>query len=147
MNIYPSYKVELHVVYSFVFTKKECQIPRSETQDILFNFPNPQKSVLMWKMSSWWSQAHHIRFFHLINYGLVNNAYQTWLVSSFNARGNRCKIQIWLHFTALCVGFFRDLYSHNISDFQCFRPEHHWRDINDWNAHLVHQNCYRLNFT
>jgi hypothetical protein len=27
------------------------------------------------------------------------------------------------------------------SDFQLFRPEHHWRDWSSRNSHLVHQNC------
>jgi hypothetical protein len=34
--------------------------------------------------------------------------------------------RILLHFKALCLGFLRDLYSYNISNFQFFRPEHHW---------------------
>jgi hypothetical protein len=45
------------------------------------------------------------------------------------------------------VGFFRSLQSNVISGFQTFRPEHHWRDINCRNAHLVHRNGYRTSFT
>jgi hypothetical protein len=33
------------------------------------------------------------------------------------------------------------------SDFQIFRPEYHWRDLSRRNAHLVHQNWYRISFT
>jgi hypothetical protein len=34
-----------------------------------------------------------------------------------------------------------------LSDFQFFRPEYHWRDLISPNAHLVHQNWYRVSFT
>jgi hypothetical protein len=40
-----------------------------------------------------------------------------------------------------------DLYNHNITDFQFFRPEHYWRDMNYPNGHLVHQNWNRIHFT
>jgi hypothetical protein len=45
--------------------------------------------------------------------------------------------------------FFSGLYGPNTSGFQIIWPEHHWRDIHVScrNAHLVHQNCYRMNFT
>jgi hypothetical protein len=33
-----------------------------------------------------------------------------------------------------------------VSDFQLFRPEYHWRDLSSRNAHLVHQNWYRISF-
>jgi hypothetical protein len=33
------------------------------------------------------------------------------------------------------------------SGFPSFRPEHHWRDLISRNAHLVHQNWYRISFT
>jgi hypothetical protein len=33
------------------------------------------------------------------------------------------------------------------TDFQLFRSEHHWRDFIIRNAHLVHQNWYRVSFT
>jgi hypothetical protein len=53
--------------------------------------------------------------------------------------------QIWLHITELCLGgVLSGLYSHNISDFHFFRPGHHWKDIICRNAHLVHQNWYRV---
>jgi hypothetical protein len=51
-----------------------------------------------------------------------------------------------LHFMAQYL-FFRLFYSfHNFSDFQIFRPEYHWRDLISRNAHLVHQNWYRISF-
>jgi hypothetical protein len=31
--------------------------------------------------------------------------------------------------------------------FPTFRPEYHWRDLSSRNAHLVHQNWYRISFT
>jgi hypothetical protein len=34
-----------------------------------------------------------------------------------------------------------------ISDFILFRSDHHWRDFISRNAHLVHQNGYRVSFT
>jgi hypothetical protein len=34
-----------------------------------------------------------------------------------------------------------------LSDFQLFQPEYHWRDLSSRNAHLVHQNWYRISFT
>jgi hypothetical protein len=49
----------------------------------------------------------------------------------------------------IVFGFFsRPLYSFHIffSDFQLFRPEYHRRDLNSRNAHLVHQNWYRISF-
>jgi hypothetical protein len=46
------------------------------------------------------------------------------------------------------VCFFRLFYSfHNFLDFQLFRPKYHWRDLISRNAHLVHQNWYRISFT
>jgi hypothetical protein len=47
---------------------------------------------------------------------------------------------------ALCLVFIRLLF-HIFSDFQLFRPEHHWRDLSSRNAHLVHQNWWRIYFT
>jgi hypothetical protein len=32
-------------------------------------------------------------------------------------------------------------------DFQLCRPEYHWKDLSSRNAHLVHQNWYRISFT
>jgi hypothetical protein len=40
---------------------------------------------------------------------------------------------------ALCFGFSALCSLNAISDFHIFQPEHHWRDINCRNAHLVHQ--------
>jgi hypothetical protein len=31
--------------------------------------------------------------------------------------------------------------------FQLFRPEYYWRDLSSRNAHLLHQNWYRISFT
>jgi hypothetical protein len=48
------------------------------------------------------------------------------------------------------ICFFQFLYSlvqFFSSDFQLFRPEYHWRDLSSRNAHLVHQNWYRISFT
>jgi hypothetical protein len=49
----------------------------------------------------------------------------------------------------LCLVFIRQLFqfSHLFFGNQLFRPEHHWRDLSSQNAHLVHQNCQRINFT
>jgi hypothetical protein len=57
--------------------------------------------------------------------------------------------RILLNFMALRFVFIRQLlqFSHFFSDFQLFRPEHHWRDLSSQNAHLVHQNCLRISFT
>jgi hypothetical protein len=44
--------------------------------------------------------------------------------------------------------FFRLFYScHNFSDFQLFWPEYRWSVLSSRNAHLVHQNWYRISFT
>jgi hypothetical protein len=45
---------------------------------------------------------------------------------------------------ALCFG--DQLFHIFFSDFQPFRPEHHWRDLICRNAYLVHQNWYRIRF-
>ena len=40
--------------------------------------------------------------------------------------------QIWVHSTTICLGLLEVLiYSHNISDFRIFGPEHYWRDISN----------------
>jgi hypothetical protein len=56
--------------------------------------------------------------------------------------------RIWLNFMVQYL-FIWLLYSfHNsFSDFQLFRPEYHWRDLSSQNAHLVHQNWFRISFT
>jgi hypothetical protein len=56
--------------------------------------------------------------------------------------------RIWLNFMALVFfpGFlhsFHNFFS-RISNF--FRPEYHWRDLSSRNAHLVHQDWYRISF-
>jgi hypothetical protein len=62
--------------------------------------------------------------------------------------------RIWLNFMAqyLLLGFFFGSFTDFtlcflFSRFQFFRPEHHWRDFIGRNAHLVHQNWYRISFT
>jgi hypothetical protein len=84
---------------------------------------------------------------------------QIWIDSKFCKFISKRKIislmhssilrRIWLNFMALCLVFIRRLFqfSHFFSDFQLFRPEHHWRDLSSRNVHLVHQNCYRISFT
>jgi hypothetical protein len=57
---------------------------------------------------------------------------------------------IWLNFMAIClvfIGSFKLFTFFFPLDFQLFRPEHHWRDLSSRNAHLVHQNWYRISFT
>jgi hypothetical protein len=46
------------------------------------------------------------------------------------------------------IGFYRLFYSFYtlFSDFQLFWHEYHWRDLVSRNAHLVHQNWYRISF-
>jgi hypothetical protein len=43
--------------------------------------------------------------------------------------------------------WFLSALSHFLFGFPAFKPEHHWRDLISRNAHLVHQNCYRISFT
>jgi hypothetical protein len=58
---------------------------------------------------------------------------------SFDRFGSISWHSIWV--------FFRLFYSfHNFSDFLHFRSEYHWRDLISRNAHLVHQNWYRISF-
>jgi hypothetical protein len=54
--------------------------------------------------------------------------------------------QIWLNFPDTVFGIF-SYPAHLFSDFQLFRPDHHWRDLISRNAHLVHQNWYCIGFT
>jgi hypothetical protein len=63
----------------------------------------------------------------------------SYIALSFDGFGSISWHSIW---------FFRLLYSfHNFfSDFQLFWPEYHWRDLSSRNAHLVHQNWYRMSF-
>jgi hypothetical protein len=49
------------------------------------------------------------------------------------------------HFITLC--FSALLQFSQFFGFQLFRPEYHWRDLISRNAHLVHQNWYRISFT
>jgi hypothetical protein len=57
---------------------------------------------------------------------------------SFDGFGSISWHSIWI---------FWLLYSfHNFSHFQLFWPEYHWRDLSSRNAHLVHQNRYRISF-
>jgi hypothetical protein len=53
--------------------------------------------------------------------------------------------RIWLNFMALYLGFIGSFTF--FSGFPTFRLEHHWRDLISRNAHLVHQNWYRISFT
>jgi hypothetical protein len=56
--------------------------------------------------------------------------------------------RIWLSFMAQYL-FFSALLVFTIcfSDFQLCRPKYHGRDFISRNAHLVHQNWYRISFT
>jgi hypothetical protein len=49
----------------------------------------------------------------------------------------------WVFAFSALIQFSQFFFSH----FQLFRPEYHWRDLSSRNAHLVHQNWYRINFT
>jgi hypothetical protein len=62
---------------------------------------------------------------------------------SFNRFGSISWHSICFFFSAL-VHFWRFfLFSH----FQLFRAGYHWKDLSSRNAHLVHQNWYRISFT
>jgi hypothetical protein len=50
-----------------------------------------------------------------------------------------------LFFMPIMVSF--TVFTFFFSDFQLFRPDHHWWDFISWNAHLVHQHWYRVCFT
>jgi hypothetical protein len=53
--------------------------------------------------------------------------------------------RIWLNLMTPCLGFLPGSFTvFTFFWFQLFRPEHHWRDF--LNAHLVHQNWYRISF-
>jgi hypothetical protein len=60
---------------------------------------------------------------------------------SFDGFGSISWHTIWVFFSALIES------SQCFLDFQLFRPEYHWRDLSSRNAHLVHQNWYRISFT
>jgi hypothetical protein len=56
--------------------------------------------------------------------------------------------RIWLNFMAQYLSFSVLIqFSFFFSDFQLFRPEYHWRDLSSRNAHLVHQDWYRISLT
>jgi hypothetical protein len=56
--------------------------------------------------------------------------------------------RIWLNFMAQYLVFSALIeFSLFFPDFQLFRPKYHWRDLSSRNAHLVHQNWYRISFT
>jgi hypothetical protein len=57
--------------------------------------------------------------------------------------------RIWLSFMAQCLVFsaHTQLSHFFFPDSQLFRPDYHWRNLSSRNAHLVHQNCYRISFT
>jgi hypothetical protein len=63
-------------------------------------------------------------------------------------RGCSILRRIWLNFMAQHFGLFSAFnIFHNFLDFQLFRPEYHWKDLISRNAHLVHQNWYRISCT
>jgi hypothetical protein len=55
---------------------------------------------------------------------------------------NWAKSYLWCIQMTVIVEMLTDF-----SVFQLFWPEHHWRDFSSRNAHLVHQNWYRVSFT
>jgi hypothetical protein len=57
-----------------------------------------------------------------------------WFIK--NICWSRCQWSIYLVPNKICK-----------INFQLFRPEYHWRDLSSPNAHLVHQNWYRISFT
>jgi hypothetical protein len=48
-------------------------------------------------------------------------------------------------FIIFLVGSYTDFHK-KIPTFPLFRPEYHCRDLGSRNAHLVHQNLYRISF-
>jgi hypothetical protein len=53
---------------------------------------------------------------------------------------------IWLNFMAQYLVFSALLQFLQFFGIPTFRPEYHWRDLISRNAHLVHQNWYRISF-
>jgi hypothetical protein len=76
-------------------------------------------------------------FFHIVQKHQIFCAFHYYL-----PRHSSIIRRIWLNFMALCFGFHPTLFQFSLlfSDFQLFRPEHHWRNLSSRNAHLVHQN-------
>jgi hypothetical protein len=91
---------------------------------------------------SWWifsvTLNHFIFDSNIYNEGLSPSC----TALSFDGFGSISWHSIW--FLAF---FFLQLHNFIFSDFQLFRPEYHWRDFINRNAHLVHQNLYRISFT
>jgi hypothetical protein len=81
-------------------------------------------------------------FFHIVQKHQISCAYSLNSIKDYLPRHSSIIQRIWLNFMALCFGFHPTLFQFSLlfSDFQLFRPEHHWRNLGSRNAHLVHQN-------
>jgi hypothetical protein len=106
----------------------------------------PKNSVMNWSHIHQMTELFISKIILCLEINLQNFISFSWQINSY--------LYAQASIEALCfwtVETLRDFGSYTgftfFSDFQLFRPEYHWRDLSSRNAHLVHQNWYRISFT
>ena len=126
------------------------RMSREHTLEFFVHFRAAQLSLLLWRLI-----GRRLWIPHLVRLVLCGRG-----GSGARNRGHH-KVIVWAltnpmpqlsSFGSIAwhsMTFFRlfTLFTGFFFDFQLFRFKYHWRDFISRNAHLVHQNWYRINFT